>query len=70
MKWILVALVMNTPVKTDMTFDTLEACLVAEQEMRQQWADVYNRAVANKAAKDTLSLVRSQMVRGTCIPAK
>ena len=70
MKWLLVALVMNAPVKTDLVFDTLSDCLRAEQEMRRQWADMYNDALGRKASKDTLDLVKRQMTSGTCIPAK
>ena len=70
MKWLLVVLVMNSPVKTDLVFDTLPACLAAEEQMRKQWADVYNQTLKNKASKETLELVRSQMTNGTCIPTK
>ena len=70
MKWLLVVLVMNTPVKTDLVFSTLNECLQAEQTMRQQQAEVYNQAVARKAAKDTLDFVMRQQLWGTCIPTK
>lgn len=70
MKWLLVVIVMNSPVKTDLVFDTLPACLAAEEEMRKQWAGVYNQTAKNKASKETLALVRTQMFSGTCIPAK
>jgi hypothetical protein len=70
MKWLLVALVAGTPVKTDLTFPTLPMCLLAEESMRKQWADVYNSAREAKASEDTLKLVMDQMTRGTCIPAK
>ena len=70
MKWLLVVIVMNTPVKTDLSFATLDECMRAEQSMRRQWADVYNEAVGRKAEKDTLELVKRQMTSGTCIPTK
>ncbi len=70
MKWLLVALVMNVPVKTDLIYDSLPDCLRAEQEMRRQWAEVYNDAVRRKADRDTLELVKGQMVSGTCVPTK
>ena len=61
---------MNTPVKTELSFNTLDECLLAEQTMRQQWAEVYNGAVERKSGKDTLELVKRQMMSGTCIPTK
>ena len=70
MKWLLVVFVMNTPVKTELSFPTLDECLRAEQEMRRQWAEAYNEAAGRKAGKDTLELVKRQMTSGTCIPTK
>ena len=70
MKWLLVVIVMNSPLKTDLVFDTLPGCLAAEEQMRKQWADGYNQTLKNKASKETLELVRSQMTNGTCIPTK
>lgn len=64
------ALVMNVPVKTDLIYDALPDCLRAEQEMRRQWAEVYNDAVRRKADRDTLELVKGQMISGTCVPTK
>ena len=70
MKWLLVVLVANSPVKTDLVFNDLGACLAAEQDMRAKWTEVYNSRAAAKAPKDTLDFIRSQMGNGTCIPAK
>jgi len=70
MKWLLVVIVMNTPVKTDLVFDTLIDCLKAESEMRQQWANVYNATLKRGADKDSLAFVNRQMTSGTCIPSK
>ena len=70
MKWLLVVLVMNSPIKTDLVFDLLPDCLRAEQEMRRQWADMYNDALSRKASKDTLDLIKKQMTSGTCIPTR
>lgn len=70
MKWLLVVLIANSPVKTDLVFNDLGACLAAEQDMRARWAEVYNSQVAAKAPRETLGLIRSQMVSGTCIPAR
>ncbi len=70
MKWMLIVLVANSPVKTDLIFSKLGTCLAAEQEMRAQWTEVYNSQIAAKGSKETLNLLRSQMVTGTCIPTK
>lgn len=70
MSWLLVVIVMNMPVKTDLVFKSLDACIAAENEMRSQWADLYNRTAAAKVQKESLEMIKSQMTRGTCIPAK
>ncbi len=70
MSWLLVVIILNTPVKTDLTFNTLDECLRAEADVRRQWADVYNSALKRKAEKATLDLVMRQMTTGTCIPTK
>ncbi len=70
MKWLLVVLVMNTPVKTDLVFESLELCLAAEAKMRSEWTKIYNHAQAKKASKDTLEFIQAQMTSGTCIPTK
>ena len=70
MKWLLIVVVMNSPVKTDLAFETLTSCLLAEEDMRRQWAEVYNDARNRKAGKNTLELVKGQMTSGTCIPVK
>ena len=38
-KWLLVVIVMNSPVKTDLVFNSLSDCLAAENQMRREWAD-------------------------------
>jgi len=70
MKWLLVVIVAQSPVKTDLVFNDLNACLAAEGEMRAKWAEVYNLATKEKLPKETLSLISGQMVSGTCIPTK
>ena len=70
MNWLLVVVVMNMPVKTNLTFVTLNDCLTAEQVMRNQWAEVYNNAMNRKLGKDTLDMVKRQMTSGTCIPTQ
>jgi len=68
-KWLLVVIVMNSPVKTDLVFNSLSDCLAAENQMRREWADQYNQAQKGGAAKETLGLLSSQMTKGTCIPS-
>lgn len=70
MKWMLIAIVFSSPVKTDLKYETLDQCLRAEQAMRAQWANTYNDALGHGATKDTLDMMQKQMSFGTCIPAK
>lgn len=70
MKWVLVVIVMNAPVKTDLVFGTLAECLSAEAQMRQEWSDLYAQTKKSGAAGEALGLLSSQMTKGTCIPAK
>ncbi len=70
MKWLLVVIIANTPVKTDLTFETLGDCLRVEGEMRRAWTDTYHEGVKRQMPKDTLDMVKRQMNHGTCIPAK
>ena len=70
MKWVLVALVMNTPVKTDLVFESLPACLAAESQMRTEWAEVVNEA--KKLGIDPVRAGQISQARttGTCIPSQ
>ena len=70
MKWLLVVIVANTPVKTDLVFDSLRSCLAAETEMRAEWAAEYNSVASSGASKETLEMLRTQMIQGTCVPTK
>lgn len=70
MKWLLVVIVMNSPVKTDLVFGSLPECLSAESQMRKEWADLYNQTKKSGAANETLGFLSSQMTKGTCIPSK
>jgi hypothetical protein len=43
MKWMLLVLIYGTiPVKTGLVFDTIDECLKAEEQMRGEYARVYN----------------------------
>ena len=70
MKWLLVAIVMNTPVKTDLVFNNLADCLAAEGQMKKEWTEQYKQAEKAGAAREALGYLSSQMTKGTCIPAK
>lgn len=70
MKWLLVVIVMNSPVKTDLVFSSLNACLDSEQEMRTEWTKIYNRAFEGGAPEESLEFIKAQMTHGTCIPSK
>lgn len=70
MKWLLVVIVMNSPLKTDLVFNSLSECLAAETQMRKDWADTYNQTKKAGAEKETLGMLSSQMTKGTCIPSK
>ena len=70
MKWLLVAIIMNAPVKTDLVFNSLSDCLSAESQMRKEWTELYSQTQKAGAAKETLGLMSSQMTKGTCIPSK
>jgi hypothetical protein len=70
MKWLLVVIVMNVSVKTDLVFNSLSDCLAAELKMHGHWADIYNRTLKNNASKESLELVQGQIMSGTCIRTK
>ena len=70
MKWLLVAIVMNTPVKTDLVFANLAECLAAEGQMRKEWTELYAQNQKAGVSREALGLMSSQMPKGTCIPAK
>jgi len=68
MKWLLVVIIANTPVKTDLAFSSLTECLEAEQKMRQEWAEIFNTALKAKQSKESLNFISNQTASGTCIP--
>ena len=70
MKWLLVAIVMNTPMKTDLVYNNWAECLAAEGQMRKEWAELYSQNQKAGAAREALGLLSSQMTKGTCMPAK
>jgi len=75
MKWMLVMLVFGQPVKTDLLYESLRACLAVEESVRKAYADAYTEtqtwAEKNVPAdqRDTvLKLALTHMTKGTCIP--
>lgn len=70
MRWLLVVVIMNTPVKTDLVFESLDSCLQAEGKMRAEWTALYNGVKAASAEQDSLEFIKTQMPFGTCVPTK
>ena len=70
MKWLLVVIVMNAPLKTDLVFNNLPDCLAAEKQMRKEWTEAYEQARKADAPKEALGLLSSQMTKGTCMPSR
>ena len=70
MKWLLVVMVMNSPLKTDLVYGSLADCLAAESQMRKEWAELYGQTKKAGAANEALGILSSQMTKGTCIPSK
>jgi hypothetical protein len=79
MKWMLVVMVFGgAPVKTDLIFETLGACLKAEENMRAEYAnafDVWNEWARKNPTESGYSTARPGMMKrfglenaGTCIP--
>lgn len=79
MKWMLVIVVMGAgPVKTDLTFDTLQECLDAEDKSRREVAAAYNRWIKWASANpeesgypDSEKFMQARLGmanKGTCIP--
>ena len=53
MKWILVVLIGGvTPIPTDVTFEKLSDCLVAEQQLRKAYADAFDAWDRQTATSD------------------
>ena len=72
MNWLLVVIVLGSPVKTDLVYRSLQDCLHAELQMRSDWAAAYNTAKVEKPARspESLGLLSKQMTSGTCIPSQ
>lgn len=81
MKWILVVVILGTtPVKTDLVFDNLRECLMAEEDMREEYVNAFNEWLAwaqeNPEESGYPSSQEFMMNRiglrhlGTCIPAE
>jgi hypothetical protein len=78
MKWILVVLIGGvTPVQTDVQFDKLSDCLIAEEQLRNTYADAYEAwdksAAVNIERRRDYRKAREFQERklantGTCIP--
>jgi hypothetical protein len=70
MNWLLVVVVLGTPIKTDLVFPSLADCLRAEETMRKVW-DEHQALVAKQGADPArLDFLRKQMPTGTCVPVR
>ena len=76
MVWTLVVFVFgSTMVPTNMLFDSLEACLAAEEQMRSAYAEAYDDWVRNNPSEAKDDEKRQGMLQrmggattGTCVP--
>jgi hypothetical protein len=74
MKWMLFVLVFGShPVETNLLFDTLDACLKAEETMRKEYARAYSQGTwgaENIGQLNDPSVVTrfGQRTTATCIP--
>lgn len=76
MKWMLVVIIAGAPVKTDLLYETLSDCAVAEDSMRQDYANDFNawldRAKADPKKYNYPDSVKDFMAKkihsGVCIP--
>jgi hypothetical protein len=78
MKWVLVVLVMNSPVKTDLVVDSYEACRDVEARMVATQVAYLNKSLQeakkNKVAEKDFKSIRDgesqKVTSGVCIPTK
>lgn len=78
MKWLLVVIVANAPVKTDLVYNTLSDCLQAESKVRQEWVAQFNNSISQASFKhmsvedqqQSRTFMMNQMNSGTCIPSR
>lgn len=76
MKWMLIVIVAGTPVKTELLFDTLAACIAAEDAMRQAYANDFNAWVESAKAdpkkyhypESVKDFMANKIHPGVCIP--
>lgn len=71
MNWLLVVVVANAPVPTNLVYPTLTACLQAEQQMRAEHVALFNAASKQPGmTEQSRNFMASQIPHGTCIPTK
>ena len=72
MRWMLVVLVKESPIKTDLVFKDHKDCLTAEAHMRRTWSDLYNQTVKEipNLTQQSKDFMFSQITHGTCVPTK
>lgn len=70
MNWLLVVMVLGTPIKTDLVFPSLAECLRTEEIMRKVWSDHEAMLAKQGAESSRIEYLRKQMPTGTCIPVR
>jgi hypothetical protein len=78
MKWVLVALVMNSPIKTDLVFSSLEECMAEVGIMTLTWSKLIQReaekndkmTIPDHTKKYLAEALGKKRPDGTCIPSK
>jgi hypothetical protein len=74
MKWMLFVLVFGAhPVETNLVYDTLDACLKAEETMRRDYAQAYSKSTwstegAAQTSDPSVASRYGQKTMATCIP--
>jgi hypothetical protein len=75
MKWMLFVLVFRShPVETNLTFDSLDACLKAEETMRKEYARAYSQGTwqggesVGATSDPSVASRYGQKTTATCIP--
>lgn len=78
MRWLLVVIVANTPIKTDLIFDKFDACMAAEATAASQFVDIAERTAlwhaknnsSEQRAQADVNSLAQKIYYGTCIPTR
>jgi hypothetical protein len=70
MKWLLIATVLQSPVPTGLTYETLPECVQAAASAHQAWRDAFREAVRSNAPDEFVTILRLRAPTMTCIPGR